>query len=80
MDSERIKTLIAGSLPCEVLQIEDDGRHFEAVIVSTHFSGKNRVQRQQAINALLRPFFDSGELHAFSMKTLTPEEWKTRNG
>ncbi|MDR2113565.1 MAG: BolA/IbaG family iron-sulfur metabolism protein [Candidatus Accumulibacter sp.] len=38
------------------------------------------MQRQQAVNALLRPYFDSGELHALSMKTLTPEEWSARHG
>jgi hypothetical protein len=27
---------------------------------------------------VLRPHFDSGELHALSMKTQTPEEWSAR--
>lgn len=78
MDNESIKTLIAEGLPCEMVSIEGDGRHFEALIVSVCFTGKSRVQRQQAVNALLRPLFDSGELHALSMKTLTPEEWKAQ--
>jgi acid stress-induced BolA-like protein IbaG/YrbA len=80
MSPENIKTLIAGGLPCEMLRVEGDGHHFEAVIVSTHFAGRNRVQRQRMINAVLRPYFDSGELHALSMKTLTPEEWNARHG
>ena len=75
MNPDRVKTLIVGSLPCETLRVEGDGQHFEALIVSARFAGKNRVQRQQMINAVLRPCFDSGELHALSMKTLTPEEW-----
>ncbi|MDR2450241.1 MAG: BolA family transcriptional regulator [Candidatus Accumulibacter sp.] len=76
MDTDRVKTLIAGGLPCETLQVEGDGHHFEALVVSSRFAGLSRVRRQQAVNALLRPYFDSGELHALSMKTLTPEEWK----
>ncbi|MDR3300065.1 MAG: BolA family transcriptional regulator [Candidatus Accumulibacter sp.] len=80
MDSVNIKTLIADGLSCEMLQVEGDGQHFEALIVSTHFAGKNRVQRQQMVNAVLRPWFDSGELHALSMKTLTPEEWNAPRG
>jgi acid stress-induced BolA-like protein IbaG/YrbA len=80
MTPERIKTLIADGLPCETLRVEGDGQHFEAMIVSAHFAGKSRVQRQQMINAPLRPYFDSGELHALSMKTLTPEEWSALHG
>jgi len=80
MHSEQIKKIIAAGLPCEVLTVEGDGEHFEAVIVSAEFTGKSRVQRQQAINALLRSYFDSGTLHALSMKTMTPEEWSALRG
>ncbi|MBP8711663.1 MAG: BolA/IbaG family iron-sulfur metabolism protein, partial [Comamonas sp.] len=34
-----------------------------------------RVQRQRAINAIVNDKIASGELHALSMKTLTPAEW-----
>lgn len=74
MDSERIKQIIAESLPCEGLHVDGDGEHFEAILVSSAFAGKSRVARQQLLNAILVPYFDSGELHALSMKTLTPEE------
>jgi acid stress-induced BolA-like protein IbaG/YrbA len=80
MNPDRVKTLIADGLPCETLQVEGDGEHFEALIVSARFVGKSRVQRQQMVNALLRSYFDSGELHALSMKTLTPEEWSAHHG
>ncbi|MDR0439983.1 MAG: BolA family transcriptional regulator [Candidatus Accumulibacter sp.] len=80
MTPEHVKNLIAGALPCETLQVDGDGHHFEALIVSARFAGKGRVQRQQMINAVLRPYFDSGELHALSMKTLTPEEWSASHG
>ena len=74
MNSEQLKKLIAEGLPCEGLHVEGDGEHFEAILVSSRFAGKSRVQRQQMVNALLKPHFDSGELHALSMKTITPEE------
>ena len=80
MISEHIKALIADGLPCETLQVEGDGEHFEALIVSAQFTSKSRVKRQQMVNALLRAWFDSGELHALSMKTLTPEEWSAHHG
>ena len=80
MDSEQIKTIIAKELTCEALHVEGDGEHFEALIVSSRFLGRSRVQRQQAVNAILRSYFDSGELHALSMKTVTPEEWSALRG
>ena len=74
MESEQIKRIIAEGLSCEGLHVEGDGEHFEAILVSSEFVGKSRVQRQQMVNAILRPYFDSGELHALSMKTITPDE------
>ncbi|MCX7156452.1 MAG: BolA family transcriptional regulator [Rhodocyclales bacterium] len=75
LDPKQIESWIAAGLPCEFVAVQGDGQHFEAVIVSSEFVGLNRVKRQQRINAVLKARFDSGELHALSMKTLTPEEW-----
>lgn len=75
LDPKQIESWIAAGLPCEMVAVQGDGQHFEAVIVSSEFVGLNRVKRQQRINAILKARFDSGELHALSMKTLTPEEW-----
>jgi acid stress-induced BolA-like protein IbaG/YrbA len=72
---EDVRGWIAAGLECTHLTVEGDGRHFQAVIVSPAFAGLNRVQRQQRVNAVLKARFDSGELHALSMRTLTPEEW-----
>jgi acid stress-induced BolA-like protein IbaG/YrbA len=76
LDPKQIESWIAGGMACEHLSVEGDGHHFAAVIVSTEFVGLNRVKRQQRVNAILKARFDSGELHALSMQTLTPEEWK----
>ena len=75
LDPKQIETWIAAGLPTEFVAVQGDGQHFEAVIVSSEFAGLNRVKRQQRINAILKARFDTGELHALSMKTLTPEEW-----
>ena len=76
LDPQQIQTWIAHELPCEHLAVSGDGQHFEAVIVSAEFAGLSRVARQQKVNAILKARFDTGELHALSMKTLTPEEWR----
>ncbi|MGH8744525.1 MAG: BolA family protein [Burkholderiales bacterium] len=71
---EQIKNYIQGNLPCERVEVQGDGQHFEAVIVSTAFRQKNRVQRHQIVYRALGDCM-RGEIHALSMKTLTPEEW-----
>ena len=76
LDPKQIESWIAAGLPCTHLSVEGDGHHFAAVIVSSEFAGLNRVKRQQRINTILKARFDTGELHALSMQTLTPEEWK----
>lgn len=78
LDPKLIETWIAAGLSCEHLAIDGDGQHFSAVIVSQEFAGLNRVKRQQRVNAILKPHFDTGVLHALSMQTLTPEEWGAR--
>lgn len=80
MHSEQIKRIIADGLVCETLQVEGDGDHFEALVCSALFSGKSRVQRQQMVNALLRTYFDSGELHALTMKPLPPKNGARSGG
>ena len=71
---EQIKTWIEESLPCEHVEVAGDGQHFEAVIVSPAFRGKSRVQQHQLVYAALGERMRA-EVHALSMKTLTPEEW-----
>jgi acid stress-induced BolA-like protein IbaG/YrbA len=80
MHPEQIKQLILAGMACEYLDLDGDGQHFQATVVSTEFAGKSRVQRQQHVNKILKEKFDSGELHALSFKTLTPEEWSAQRG
>lgn len=74
---ENIKSYIEGGLPCEYVQVAGDGHHFEAVIVSAEFKGKNMVQQHQLVYKALGDRMKQ-EIHALSMKTLTPEEWANR--
>ena len=74
---EYVRGLIAQGLHCEHLEVDGDGSHFEAVIVSPAFAGKTRVARHQLVNRALGTQMGN-EIHALSMQTLTPDEWKTR--
>ena len=71
---DQVKQYIAAGLPCTHLSVEGDGQHFFATIVSAEFDGKNRVARHQRVYQALGDRMRA-EIHALSMKTLTPAEW-----
>ncbi|HEY1393628.1 MAG TPA: BolA/IbaG family iron-sulfur metabolism protein [Methylibium sp.] len=69
-----VERYIAQGLACEHLQVEGDGRHFFATIVSSDFEGKARVARHQRVYQALGDRMRE-QIHALSMKTLTPAEF-----
>ena len=60
-------------MPDATVRVDGDGRHFEAVIVAADFAGKSLIQRHQMVYRVLGDKMQA-EIHALSMKTLTPEE------
>jgi acid stress-induced BolA-like protein IbaG/YrbA len=80
MHPDQIKELILAGMACDHLVLDGDGQHFEALVVSAEFVGKSRVQRQQRVYQTLKEKLATGELHALSFKTLTPEEWSAQRG
>ena len=57
--------------------LEGDGQHFQAVIVSPSFSGKNMIQQHRLVYEALGERMHA-QIHALSMKTYTPEDWAAR--
>ena len=74
--ADSVKEGIALGLACEHLEVIGDGQHFQALIVSRQFAGRSRVQRHQLVYAALGERMRE-EIHALSMRTLTPDEWQT---
>ena len=72
---DSVKHGIEAGLACEHVEVMGDGQHFQALIVSPEFAGRNRVQRHQLVYAALGGRMRE-EIHALSMRTLTPEEWR----
>ncbi|MEY2777154.1 MAG: hypothetical protein RLY30_1252 [Pseudomonadota bacterium] len=77
MTPEFIQELIAAGLDCDALEVSGDGHHFEALIVCKAFEGKRLIARHQMVYATLGDRMKQ-EIHALSMKTLTPQEWAAR--
>ncbi|RZL12056.1 MAG: BolA family transcriptional regulator [Rubrivivax sp.] len=71
---EDVQQYIAAGLPCTHLVVEGDGQHFFATIVSDEFDGKSRIARHQRVYQALGDRMRA-QIHALSMKTLTPAEW-----
>jgi acid stress-induced BolA-like protein IbaG/YrbA len=74
---ESIQISIAQGMNTLHLSVTGDGQHFEAVVVSEEFAGKSRVQRHQRVYQALGERMRE-EIHALSMKTLTPQEWQNK--
>jgi acid stress-induced BolA-like protein IbaG/YrbA len=75
MTADQIKAMIAEGMACEHLELEGDGRHWYATVVSAEFEGKRAIARHQKVYATLGNKMKTDEVHALSMKTFTPAEW-----
>jgi acid stress-induced BolA-like protein IbaG/YrbA len=79
LSAQQLETYITKNLVCDYIKVSgDDGTHFEALIVSATFVGKSMVQQHQLVYQALGDRMHS-EIHALSMKTLTPEAWVKLN-
>jgi acid stress-induced BolA-like protein IbaG/YrbA len=79
LSAQQLETYITQNLACDYIKVlGDDGTHFEAVIVSPEFAGKSMVQQHQKVYAALGDRMKA-EIHALSMRTLTPEAWQKLN-
>lgn len=76
MQPEMIKNLIETGMADTQALVDGDGRHFNAIVISPAFIGKNRIQKQQLVYATLGNRIADGSIHALSIKTYTPEEWQ----
>lgn len=56
---------------------EDGGGHYQILVVSEKFRGISRVAAQRLVYAALGDLMVR-DIHALSMRTLTPEEWSGR--
>lgn len=74
---DTLKNYIASALPCTHIELEGDGQHFYATIVSAEFSGLSMIKQHQKVYAALGDRMKA-EVHALSMKTFTPEQWAAK--
>jgi BolA family transcriptional regulator, general stress-responsive regulator len=86
--SARIEALLRGILDAEHVEVIDEshrhaghagaaggGGHFRGLVVSHRFASLGRIDRQRMVYDALADEMRS-EIHALSIRALTPEEWR----
>jgi len=74
METEAVAQLIRAGLPGAEVEVTGDGSHFDAVVVSAAFEGLTPIKKQRLVMDTVKARIASGELHALSIKTLTPAQ------
>lgn len=77
MNAADIQSLLESALPeAQHVAVEGDGGKFNVTVVHPAFETLRPVAKQQLVYGPLQAHIASGAIHAVSMRTLTPEEWR----
>lgn len=80
METTAVEQLIRTGMPDAEVAVTGDGSHFDAVVVSPAFEGLTPIKKQRLVMDTVKEQIASGELHALSIKTFTPEQWAAQGG
>ena len=75
---QRLETLAPGTF-AEVVDLTGTQDHYQAVVVSPLFEGKMTIDRHRMVFELIQAEVDSGEVHALTLKTHTPQTYKVQS-
>jgi len=76
MENTEVENLLQSQLALDETHVTSEGTHYNVIAVGGCFDGVSRVKKQQMVYAPLKGLIADGTLHAVSIKTFTPEEWK----
>lgn len=80
MDPSEITRLIEAGFANASVRVEsDDNTHFAALVVAKEFEGVRKLQRHQMVYKTLGTLVGN-EIHALSLRTLTPGEYADQAG
>jgi stress-induced morphogen len=74
---QRLESLGPGT-QADVIDMTGTQDHYQATVVSEAFSGKMMIEQHRMVFKLVQVEVDSGEVHALTLKTYTPEQFKLR--
>lgn len=76
MDIKQIEQLLTEELQLAEVRVSAEGSHYAVTAVGNCFADISRVKQQQLVYAPLMAAIADGSIHAVSIKTFTPEQWR----
>ena len=76
MEPKDIERILKETLNLDEVYAQGENAHFGVIVVNDEIAALSRVKQQQTIYAPLMSYFESGEIHALTIKTYTQEKWK----
>lgn len=76
MEIQHIEQLLTEQLQLVEVKVTADGSHYAVLAVGECFDGVSRVKQQQMVYAPLMAAIADGSIHAVSIKTFTPQQWR----
>jgi acid stress-induced BolA-like protein IbaG/YrbA len=76
---DQVEAMLKAALPDAQVQVQDltgTRDHYQVVVVSSEFEGKNTVKQHQMVYGALKEAMSSEAIHALTMKTYTPDAWQ----
>jgi len=77
---ETIESIIYEALPDATVFVanpDNDGKHFEALVISPSFQTMTLVKQHQVVMNALKSALET-QVHALALKTFTPEKWNEK--
>ncbi len=74
MIDDKVRQRLEAALEGAKVEVDGDGSRMSIAVISPQFAGMSRVKKQQTVYAAISELIASGELHAVTIKALTPEE------
>ena len=78
MDLESVKQMIQQGFSQAEVQVSGEGCNLSATVISPDFVGLSRVKQHRMVMDQVKSLIQSGELHALSLNTFSPEDWASR--
>ena len=78
---DEIKSMILGKFPDAEVSLHDltgTGDHWQVTVMTKAFEGKPMLEQHRMVKGVFEADIASGAVHAFSLKTYTPDEWLKR--
>lgn len=72
---ERIESGLAPGTEAVVNEFSGGDDHYSVLIISSSFNGLPLIKRHRLVMDLFQTEIESGEVHALTIRALTPEQW-----